>query len=125
MDVLDSSAILAFLWDEPGTDTVKAALSAGAVCVVANWSEVAAKVLARGGDWPSAEAALLGFGLRIVGIEPVDAVQAARLWEEHPSLSLGDRLCLAVAERLGATVLTADRAWCDASDAVRLIRSGA
>ena len=123
MDVLDSSAILAFLWDEPGTDTVKAALSAGAVCVVANWSEVAAKVLARGGDWPSAEAALLGFGLRIVGIEPVDAVQAARRWEAHPSLSWGDRLCLA--ERLGATVLTADRAWCAASDAVRLIRSGA
>lgn len=27
------------------------------------------------------------------------------------SLSLGDRLCLALGKRLGATVLTADKAW--------------
>jgi len=123
MVVLDSSAILAFLWNEPGEDAVRDSLEAGeAACVVVNWSEVAAKVLARCGDWAAAEAALTGYGLTVIGVEPEDAVRAARRWLDHPSLSLGDRLCLAVAERREATVLTTDRAWAVAGASVRLVR---
>jgi len=122
--VLDSSAILAFLWEEPGSDRVQEALAQGAVCPVANWSEVAAKVLARGGDWLAAEIALTGLGLTVVPVEVEDAVRAARLWLEHPALSLGDRLCLAVGLRMGATVVTADQAWRAVSDQVTLIRLG-
>ena len=46
--------------------------------------------------------------------EPVtaeDAETAATLWQDHPTLSLGDRLCLALGHRLAVPVLTADRAW--------------
>ena len=35
-------------------------------------------------------------------------------------LSLGDRLCLAAAQRLKAQVHTADRAWLDVADALQL-----
>lgn len=48
-------------------------------------------------------------------MEPVteaDAERAAGLWTPTGGLSLGDRCCLALARRLGASaILTADRAW--------------
>jgi len=121
--LLDASALLAFLWDEPGTDAVTAAFAQGDTgCTVANWAEVVAKVVSRGKDWSVAEAALLGQGLDILPIETVDAVIAGRLWTEHPSLSLGDRLCLAVGRRLDAVIVTADRAWVEVSPRISLIR---
>ena len=123
MVLLDSSAILAYLWAEPGWEVVQARLDDGpSGCPVVNWSEVAAKVLSRGGDWPAAEAALIGQGLEIVPAETEDAVTAARLWLGHSALSLGDRLCLAVSIRLDAEVVTADQAWLQVSPRVSLIR---
>jgi ribonuclease VapC len=49
-----------------------------------------------------------------VEIEPVtvdDAERAALLWKPDSGLSLGDRLCLALGDRLDAPILTADRSW--------------
>ena len=121
--LLDSSALLAFLWGEPGADEVAARLAAGgACCTVANWAEVVAKVVSRGKDWSMAEAALLGLGLEVTPEEAVDAVAAGHLWVAQPALSLGDRLCLAVGWRLHATIVTADRAWAEVSQEVAVIR---
>ena len=123
MIVIDSSALLAYLWGEPGSQLVQNALDgADAVCPVVNWCEVATKVLARGGDWNAAETALIGAGLTIVSIDVDDAVQAAYVGVQHSDLSVGDRLCLAVAARLDADILTADHAWQPASSRVQLIR---
>jgi PIN domain nuclease of toxin-antitoxin system len=94
----------------------------GAMCTVVNWAEVATKVLARGGDWQAAEVALVGAGLSIIPVEPGDAVRAARLWLDHPALSLSDRLCLAVGLRLSADIMTADHAWRPVSGQVSIIR---
>lgn len=41
----------------------------------------------------------------------VDAERAAALWRREDGLSLGDRLCLALGERMEQDVLTADAAW--------------
>jgi len=121
--LLDASAILAFIWQEPGASSVEAALIGGdAACTITNWSEVAQKLLARGGDWPATERALGGLGLVLTPVDPADAVAAARLWLSHPALSLADRLCLAVGTRLGATILSADRAWAEVSDLVQVLR---
>jgi len=121
--LLDASAILAFLWDESGSVQVARAFEQGQVgCTVANWSEVVAKVVSRREDWLLAQAALVGRGLEIVPIEVADAVQAGRMWEAQPSLSLADRLCLAVGARLAATILTADRQWATVSPLVVVIR---
>lgn len=83
----------------------------GAICGTANWSEVMQKTLALGDDWNVARQMLSSFSLVIESVTQADAEYAAVLWADHRSLSLGDRLCLALGHRLGATVLTADAAW--------------
>lgn len=109
MTVLDSSAVLAFLQGEPGAELVQRNLE-GSVIGAANLSEVLAKLGGRT-EASLAEAILDAQG---VSVEPVlreDARRAAALRSHMPSLSLGDRLCLALADRLGESVLTADKAW--------------
>lgn len=111
MLVLDASAVLAFLHGEDGADAVEEALLSGAIAGAANWSEVAQKVRASGRDWDLARGLLESYGLTIEPVSVLDAEQAALRWATDASLSLGDRLCLALGDRLGSEVLTADRAW--------------
>lgn len=120
MTVLDASAILAYLSNEPGADIVEAALIDGAVCSAANWSEVMQKVLAADRDWALAAALLATHELDVEPVTKGDAEKAARRWRHGEGLSLGDRLCLALGARLNTVVLTADRAWKD--DSVKQIR---
>ena len=44
-------------------------------------------------------------------VTQADAERAAALWQRGSGLSLEDRLCLALADRLDAEAWTADRAW--------------
>ena len=48
LNVLDASAILAYLLGEQGADRMEDVMNEGAVCGAANWSEVAQKVRAAG-----------------------------------------------------------------------------
>lgn len=121
MIVLDASAILAFLQDEPGAARVEEGLSEGAAVGAANWSEVAQKVRSRRGEWEIVAGLLRGYRLQVEPVTAVDAEAAASLWKPASSLSLGDRLCLALGERLDAPVWTADREW-SRFDRVVLIR---
>lgn len=110
--VLDASALLAFLQGEDGAAVVETQLErADATCGAANWSEVAQKVRSAGRDWSLARALLLSYGLRIEPVTIDDGETAAMRWRPGEGLSLADRLCLALAERLGATAWTADTAW--------------
>lgn len=122
MNLFDASALLCFLRGERGSDTVEKALESGASAVSAvNWSEVAQKVRAAGGEWELARGLLMNLGL---GVEPVmasDAERAAALWRKGSGLSIADRICLATGERLAATVWTADTAWGE-SERVRQVR---
>ncbi|GAA2932009.1 PIN domain-containing protein [Microbacterium luteolum] len=110
MTVLDASAVLAFLQGEPGADQVEGVLDE-AVVGAANWAEVAQKVRAAGADWGVASGLLRSYELTIEPVSYADAEAAAAMWKRGSGLSLGDRLCLALARRLDAPVLTADRAW--------------
>ncbi len=109
--VLDASAILVFLSNEEGADVVEEALVREPRCGAANWSEVAQKVLAAGRDWPLVRALLASYGILVEPVVVDDAEWAARRWRCGEDLSLADRLCLALAERLDMEILTADRAW--------------
>lgn len=109
--VLDASALLAFLQGEAGADVVEEQLSGDAICGAANWSEVAQKVLAVGRDWDLARALLLSYHIRVEPVTEDDAERAARRWRSGEGLSLADRLCLALADRTGLPVWTADTAW--------------
>lgn len=110
--VLDASALLVFLQGEAGSGVVEQALLAGgAVIGAANWCEVAGKVLRAGRDWELTRGLVLSYGARIETVTAADAETAAAMALATSGLSLGDRLCVALAARLEAKVLTADRAW--------------
>ncbi len=109
--VLDASALLAFLQGEPGSSAVEAALTGGACCCAVNWSEVAQQVRATGGDWGLVRALLDSYKLDVVDATAADAEWAAVRWQGGEGLSLADRFCLALGERLEADVFTADTAW--------------
>ena len=110
--VLDASAVLALLFEEPGAEAARAHLRTG-VIGAANLAEVLAKLSDHG--LPTAEAVR---AVAIPGLEiaPMTEVQARRSAELRPltrgaGLSLGDRACLALAAELGAPAVTADRGW--------------
>jgi PIN domain nuclease of toxin-antitoxin system len=112
MLVLDASALLAFLHDEPGADRIRQALDGGIVSAV-NWAEVVQKSLQRRADVAGMQEEFAEIG---VAFEPFTASQAeitAHLWEKtrRHGLSLADRACLALAMVRKAPVLTADRVW--------------
>ena len=122
MIVLDASAVLAFLGEEPGGDAVREAIRGGsAVCSAANWAEVAQKSVVTGRAWGVARMTLMARGLQVEPVIIEDAEYAAALWPTHQSLCLADRLCLALAHRLGAEAWTADSAW-GSGDGVHQIR---
>ncbi|MCL2652975.1 MAG: PIN domain-containing protein [Propionibacteriaceae bacterium] len=111
MIVLDASAILAFLRQEPGSGLVAQAITDGACCSTASWSELVQKSLQAGRDVTTMRQALESCGLVFEPVTKLDAEKAAELWVDHPSVSLSGRLCLALAHRLGAVTMTADSAW--------------
>lgn len=82
--VLDASAFLAYLRDEPGASVVENALTQRACISVVNWAEVLSKVADVGED-PEALAlhleneGLLGNSLEIIPLTEEDALVVAQL----------------------------------------------
>lgn len=131
--VLDASALLAFLFREPGNQMVQEALALGADINTVNYAEVLSRVAETGVEPATShrrlqEEGLVGDLLRVVPLIEADALIIARLRASTRAqgLSLGDRACLATALRLGRPVLTADRSWAaldiDIGVAIHLIR---
>jgi ribonuclease VapC len=123
--ILDASALIAFLHDEPGSGAVLDAIAQAAAVSVVNWAEALSKVAADGDD---PQAVAVGFEGTLI-FEPLtetDCIEIARLRPitKARGLSLADRACLALAKRLDIPVLTADRDWSDLDlgIAVQLIR---
>ena len=112
--VLDASALLALLNDEPGADVVARTVPHGVVCAV-NHSEVVAKLSEAGLPDSDIVAALGGLGLEVVPFDEALSLAAGllRTVTAHLGLSLGDRACLALAQARGLPALTADRVWLD------------
>ncbi len=116
--VLDASAILAFLNDEPGADLVEEAIGRQAAISSVNWAEVMSKVSEVGGSPGDLTIAMtaegvLGDLLEVVPFEQRDAEITADLRSKTRALglSLGDRACLALGARRELPVLSSDRVW--------------
>ena len=110
--VLDASALLCLLFEEPGAERVEAAL--GSACIGAvNLAEVVGKLVDRGVAPEEAVADLRGIDLEVIDMNRAQAEAAGtlRAATRAAALSLGDRSSLALAQSLGATALTTDRPW--------------
>ena len=109
-NLLDASAVLTWLQQEPGAEQVDQVIGLSAIGA-ANWSEVLQKTWQHGRNADEVAALLLGLGLEVQPVTAEIAAEAARIWSLCSDLSLGDRLCLAAGSLHGSTVWTADRSW--------------
>jgi ribonuclease VapC len=112
--VLDASALMAVLREEPGGAAVEAVLDSAAISAV-NLSEVQAKLVERGTPADLAWEWLVDLELDVVSFDMAQARAAADLrpLTRVRGLSFADCACLAVARTLGLPAMTADRAWAD------------
>jgi ribonuclease VapC len=110
--VLDASAVLALINQEPGAEAVEARLERAVVGAV-NWAEVVARLTDHGSSGDDMDAILARLELPVVAFDVGLARNAGLLRgaTRRAGLSLGDRACLALAQRLDAIAVTADRAW--------------
>lgn len=120
--VLDASATLAVLFDEPGADVVLEVLPDAVISTV-NWVEVSQRVRARGHEPVAVRDALQDAGLSIIPLSLSHAQRAADLRGSTRALglSLADRCCLASALEAGLPVMTSDRAWAQTDVGVEVV----
>jgi PIN domain nuclease of toxin-antitoxin system len=111
--VLDASALIAMLNEEPGADRVRRAAVAGSKISTLNYAEAGTRLLDIGERPEVVDETLRLLGVEIVGFDTDLAVSAVALRSvtRPAGLSLADRACLALAMREDAVALTADRAW--------------
>jgi ribonuclease VapC len=111
--VLDASALLVVLNQEPGVEKLTPEILREAVASTVNLSEVQAKLVREGVDPDEAWELALS---PAATAEPFTGDQAktagSLIRQTRPlGLSLGDRACLALAMELKAPVYTADKEW--------------
>lgn len=110
--VLDATAILAVLFNEPGSEKILPLLQNAAVSAV-NLAEVYAQLLRRGVKADLAWKNLQHLGLEVCPFDEVHARLASELAEQaqNSNLAFGDRACLALAIQRRATVHTTSAGW--------------
>jgi predicted nucleic acid-binding protein len=113
--VYDSNVLIAYLEDEPGAEVVDALLAdaanSGFVHAI-NLCEVFYHVRRKFGEEAAQEAYA---GIRALGLELREDLDdelwqaAGRIKADFHRISLADCLCIALADRVGAEVVTSDR----------------
>jgi len=107
--LLDASALLALLRGEPGADCVLSIVD-NAIIHSVQIAESIRKLCEIGVPAKEARESIDELGLPI--IETLTAGQAYRPQQFRNGLSLGDSICLSIADDLNVrAVVTADRAW--------------
>ncbi len=112
--VLDASAVLAYLEQETGWDVVASIVdSQEAAISTVNFAEVATRLSDRGASELEIRFTTGRLGLDLHSFDREMALQAGLLRPvtRRLGLSLGDRACLALAQRLNLPVYTADHPW--------------
>jgi len=114
--VLDASAFLALFHREQGWEVVDDIFARDDVFVcmsTVNYAEALAKILAHEKNPASMLEIVQALGIRVMDFNLALAEETGALKPRTASLglSLADCACLALARHLGATAVTADKAW--------------
>ena len=119
--VLDASALIAMLKGERGSAKVAAGIAGARVSSV-NYAEVVSHFIHAGMPAREVDAMLDPLPITIVAAEKALAQIAGRLraLTAEAGLSLGDRFCLALAQRDGLPAWTSDQNWKKVADAVEV-----
>lgn len=110
--VLDASAVLAVVRDEPGADKVVPHVGQAAISAV-NLQEVVKELMLSGLDEPTIRTLLdeLRLDTRAHDVDAAYAAAGLHAQTREFGRGLGDRSCLALAMQLGVPAITADREW--------------
>lgn len=110
--VMDASAVLALVRDEPGADKVGPHVGRAAISAV-NLQEVIKELLLSGLDASTIRELLdeLRLDVRPHDVEAAYAAAGLHAQTKEFGRGFGDRSCLALALQLGVPALTADREW--------------
>lgn len=96
--VLDASALLAYLQQEPGAEVVDGLLSDARMTSV-NWAEVVQKSLSAGVEVQGMRDELQALGMQVEPFLAADGERAGQLWP--------------LTRQQGLTVVTCDRTWAE------------
>jgi ribonuclease VapC len=125
--VLDSSAVLAILRDEPGAENALEMMVEGVITAI-NLGEVAQVQFRDGFSRDVIERAIEELAIPVISVDAEIAFTAAemRMTALAKGMSQADCICLALAKREGVPALTGDRKWLEIAETVgvevRLIR---
>lgn len=126
--VLDSSAVLAMILNEPGGDRVEALLdrldggahATKAAISAVNWCETLTRLERTGIAVSGARLSSILSGVEVVPFGQPEAESAASITRLDASLSIGDRACIALAYERGAVAWTCDKIWTRAKLPIKL-----
>ena len=120
--IADASAVLALLKSEK-FDRFEPRRLFGAAISAVNLSEVLERLCSGGLNELEAEEAVAELNLQVADFDEAQARRTAYLRPRTRAagLSLGDRACLALANKLQGPVVTADRAWASLDVGVEVI----
>lgn len=111
-NILDASAVLAYLQNEKGKEKIELILETSAIGRV-NATEVLTKLIEKGMSLDDAKEAFDNLDMQIIEFDENQSLKSAELrpLTKHLGLSLGDRCCLALAILENLPAVTADRNW--------------
>lgn len=119
--ILDSSALLALLMDEKGSDIIMDKIDYAIMSSV-NYAEVI-EILSRKMEITEVSGMLQKLITHIEPFNQEDAINAGKLHQltKQHGLSLGDRACISLGRKLGLEVYTADKIWSKIAVNVKII----
>lgn len=111
--VIDTSAILAYAFDEKGATKVEQWIDDGAAASGLTIQETVSKLCQTGMGLEEADELVRSLGLTVHPLDFDLGVRAGGMFAltKPFGLSHGDRACLALGQKLVVPVVTADKAW--------------
>jgi ribonuclease VapC len=110
--VLDASALMVLINDEPGASSVEKYIENACISSV-NFAEVLSKMLEKGVPVDAAQSILDNFNLEIITFEKnqILGTSLLRSQTKQYGLSLADRICLNLGKILKLPIVTTDQIW--------------